>query len=136
MRVAIPVTAGTIPNHLGHCESFLLAEVEDGRVVREELVPNPGHGPDGPPPAFLAHRGVTHVLAWGCPPAAQDMFASVDIQVSLGATGPAREALVRWLAGTLVPVTAGVDAGGGCGASPLDHGRPRGGCAGGERGAH
>ena len=28
MRVAVPMTGGTIPNHLGHCERFLLADVD------------------------------------------------------------------------------------------------------------
>lgn len=130
MRVAVPVTAGSIPNHLGHCESFLVAEVEDGRVSKETLLPNPGHGPGGPPPAFLAGLKVTQILAWGCPPSACAMFEFLGIKVALGATGPARQALEAWLGGTLAPVAAGLDAGGGCGPSPLDEGRARGGCAG------
>ncbi|KAF0246741.1 MAG: hypothetical protein FD180_412 [Planctomycetota bacterium] len=131
MRVAIPVTTGNIPNHLGHCASFLFADVENGRILREELFPNPGHGPGGPPPAYLARRGVTHLLAWGCPPPAREMFDVVGIKVALGATGDAKAALRAWLDGTLKPVTEGLDAGGGCGPSSLDDGSARGGCAGG-----
>ena len=130
MRVAIPVTEGLIPNHLGHCVSFLCADVEGGRVLREEIVANPGHGPGGPPPAFLVRRGVTHVLAWGCPPPAREMFDVVGIKVALGATGDARAALRAWLDGSLAPVAEGQDAGGGCGPSALDEGKARGGCAG------
>jgi hypothetical protein len=39
MRIAVPVTAGQIPNHFGHGEAFLVAS-----------------------------QGVTQVLAWGIPP--------------------------------------------------------------------
>ncbi|MCE9583130.1 MAG: dinitrogenase iron-molybdenum cofactor [Planctomycetes bacterium] len=128
MLVAIPVTAGQIPNHLGHCESFLFAEVADGKVVREESLPNPGHGPGGPPPAFLARRGVKQILAWGCPPPAAEMFDVVGIKLQLGVTGEAKAALRSWLDGKLKPVKEGLDAGGGCGPSTLDEGRARGGC--------
>jgi predicted Fe-Mo cluster-binding NifX family protein len=130
MLVAIPVTEGQIPNHLGHCESFLFAEVEGTTVVRQSVSPNPGHGPGGPPPAFLKRRGVTHLLAWGCPPPAQEMFDVVGIKVTLGVTGEATAALQSWLDGSLKPVKDGLDAGGGCGPSTLDDGRKRGGCAG------
>lgn len=130
MRVAIPVTAGQIPNHLGHCESFLFADVQDGKVVREELLPNPGHGPGGPPPAFLARRGVNQILAWGCPPPAREMFDVVGIKMVLGAKGEAKSVLQDWIGGQLKTVAEGLDAGGGCGPSSLDDGRARGGCAG------
>ncbi|MCC6739306.1 MAG: dinitrogenase iron-molybdenum cofactor [Planctomycetia bacterium] len=130
MRVAIPVTDGQIPNHLGHCQSFLFADLTDGMVVKEELLPNPGHGPGGPPPAFLARRGVNQILAWGCPPPAREMFDVVGIKILLGATGDAKAALHAWLQGSLKTVKEGHDAGGGCGPSPYDAGRELGGCGG------
>ncbi|HLA76052.1 MAG TPA: NifB/NifX family molybdenum-iron cluster-binding protein [Vicinamibacteria bacterium] len=120
MRIAIPVTAGQIPNHLGHCETFLIADVEDGRITREVELANPGHGPGGPPPVFVAEQGVTHVLAWGMPPHAQGLFTQAGIKIQLGATGPARAALRAYLDSTLRPTNEGLDAGGSCGHSPLD----------------
>lgn len=121
MRVAIPVTDGQIPNHLGHCQAFLFSDVEGGNVVREALLPNPGHGPGGPPPLFVAQQGATHVVAWGMPPHAQGLFAQAGIQVELGATGEPRQALRDWLAGTLRRTGEALDAGGGCGHSHHDH---------------
>jgi len=118
MRIAVPVTQGRIPNHLGRCEAFLIADVEGRQVVREQLLPNPGHGPGGPPPAFVAQQGVEQVLAWGMPPHAQGMFAQMGIRVQLGATGEAGQALRGFLAGTLAYTSDGLDAGGSCGASP------------------
>jgi predicted Fe-Mo cluster-binding NifX family protein len=125
MRIAIPVTDGQIPNHLGHCKSFLFAEVENGVVSKEVELPNPGHGPGGPPPAFVASQGVHQVLAWGMPPHAQGMFAQAGIKVQLGATGEARQALRDFLAGTLKLTTEALDAGGRCG-HHHDHGHDHG----------
>jgi predicted Fe-Mo cluster-binding NifX family protein len=118
MRIAVPVTAGRIPNHLGHCETFLIADVDNGRITREIELPNPGHGPGGPPPVFVAEQGVTHVLAWGMPPHAQGLFAQAGIEIQLGATGPARAALRAYLDATIQLTTEALDAGGSCGHQP------------------
>ena len=120
MRIALPVTGGRIPNHFGQCESYLIADVEGTNVVKEQLLPNPGHGPGGPPPVFVAQQGVKQVLAWGMPPHALGMFAKLGIQVQLGVTGEPGQALRGFLAGTLTLTKDGLDAGGGCGASPHD----------------
>jgi len=130
MRVAIPVTAGKIPNHLGHCESFLIADVDKGAIVRSETVPNPGHGPGGPPPVFIARKSVNQVLAWGIPPAAVEIFKELGMGVELGVTGEPKAALEAWLSGKLVKTKDGLDAGGGCGPSARDGGAG-GGCGGG-----
>lgn len=120
MRIAVPVTDGRIPNHLGHCATFLLVDVVDGRVTSEREVANPGHGPGGPPPTFIARQGADHVLAWGAPPHAQAVLADAGIRLVLGATGDPRRAVRDFLAGSLRLSTEGLDAGGGCGHSPHD----------------
>ncbi len=121
MRIAIPVTDGRIPNHLGHCETFLFVDADGTTIRKEAELPNPGHGPGGPPPLFVARQGVDCVLAWGMPPHAQGMFAEAGIRVQLGATGDARKAVRDFLAGTLALTTEALDAGGGCGHSHHDH---------------
>ena len=114
MRIAIPVTKGQIPNHLGHCESFILADVDGQNIVKEDLVPNPGHGPGGPPPVFIARSGVHQVLAWGMPEHAAGMLAQMGIRVQLGATGDAKQALRDFVAGTIKYSTERLDAGNTC----------------------
>lgn len=114
MRIAIPVAQGKIAPHLGHCETFLIADVDQGKVVKEVEVPNPGHGPGGPPPLFVLQQGVNQVVAWGMPEHAQGMFAQFGVKVQLGATGDPRAALRDFLAGTLKLTTEGLDAGGSC----------------------
>jgi predicted Fe-Mo cluster-binding NifX family protein len=115
MRIAIPVTDGQVANHLGHCQSFLIADVEDGKVIQQVDVPNPGHGPGGPPPVFIAKCGVNQVLAWGMPPHAQGMFTQMGIKVQLGATGNPAEVLAKYLDGTLTYTDENLDCGGQCG---------------------
>ncbi len=114
MKVAIPVEGGLVANHLGHCESFLFADVTDGKVTAQGEHPNPGHGPGGPPPMFLARQGVTHIVAWGMPEHAVSMFSQFGIQVTLGATGKPAEVLQGWLDGTLTYTQEGLDGGGTC----------------------
>ncbi|MCC6526915.1 MAG: NifB/NifX family molybdenum-iron cluster-binding protein [Polyangiaceae bacterium] len=101
MRIAIPVTNGTIAPHLGLCERFLVADVEDGAVKKETEHPNPGHGPGGPPPAFVASLGVEQVIAWGLPPHGRTMLEERGVKVLLGASGDPRKALHDFLAGKL-----------------------------------
>jgi predicted Fe-Mo cluster-binding NifX family protein len=115
MRIAVPVTDGQIPNHFGHCHSFLIVEAEGREVTSERELVNPRHGPGGPPPRFVASQGVDTVLAWGMPPHAAEVMAQQGIEVVLGATGDARQAVRAWLGGTLQRTTEGLDAGGGCG---------------------
>ncbi|MGC4121338.1 MAG: DUF2249 domain-containing protein [Myxococcales bacterium] len=114
MRIAIPFTRQEIAQHAGHCEAFLVADIDEGKVVGERELANPGHGPGGPPPLFLASQGVTDLLAWGLPLPAREKFAALGIHVRLGATGEPRQALREYLAGTLRWVDQGLDGGGGC----------------------
>ncbi|HYF76567.1 MAG TPA: NifB/NifX family molybdenum-iron cluster-binding protein [Symbiobacteriaceae bacterium] len=114
MRIAIPVENGKVAPHLGHCEKFLVVDVEEGKVTNQAELPNPGHGPGGPPPVFVAKLGVNQVVAWGMPPHAQGMFAQMGINVILGATGDPHQVLNDYLAGNLKLTTEGLDAGGSC----------------------
>lgn len=114
-RFAIPVLNGQVAPHIGRSESFLIADVEDGKVVNVAELPNPGHGPGGPPPLFVAKLGVKMVLAWGIPAHARDMFEHMGVAVTLGATGEPRQVLAAYLNGTLKLTDEGLEGGaGGC----------------------
>lgn len=121
-RIAIPISDGLVANHLGAAQKFLIADVEDGKVIREEEVANPGHGPGGPPPIFLMNQGVTQVVAWGMPNHARGMFAQGGVKVQLGATGEPRQVLRDFLNGTLKLTTEGLDGGGHCAHDHHHHG--------------
>ncbi|MFO7274183.1 MAG: NifB/NifX family molybdenum-iron cluster-binding protein [Bacillota bacterium] len=114
MRIAIPLADGHVAPHVGHCKSYLIADVEDGKVVATCEVANPGHGPGGPPPLFLANQGVNLVLAWGIPQHARDMFRRLGLDFVVGCTGEASQVLQDYLAGTLKLTDEGLEGDGSC----------------------
>lgn len=66
MRIAIPLTGGTLSAHFGHCESFALVDADPAEkkiLGREDAVPPP-HEP-GVLPAWLAERGADMIIAGG-----------------------------------------------------------------------
>ena len=44
MRIAVTYENGEIFQHFGHTEQFKLYDVEDGRIVAEQIVPTDGSG--------------------------------------------------------------------------------------------
>jgi len=109
MRIAIPLAQGQVAPHVGHCKSYMIANVEDGKVVKKEEVANPGHGPGGPPPVFIANLGVKLVLAWGIPEHAREMFKRGGVDYIVGCNGDADQVLADFLAGTLKLTDEGLE---------------------------
>ncbi len=95
-RIAIPVTNGILSSHFGHCERFVLFDVEsDGKSIRQkqEITPPP-HEP-GTFPRWLHEQGATVIIAGGMGSRAQSLFNQNDIQVVVGASGGEPDTLVR-----------------------------------------
>jgi len=103
MKVAVPMAGGLLCMHFGHCEKFMIFEVEkeNAKIVsHEELVPPP-HEP-GLLPRWLAEKGVKLVIAGGMGQRAQDIFGSCGINVITGAPAVNAELVVlNWLEGSL-----------------------------------
>jgi Mrp family chromosome partitioning ATPase/predicted Fe-Mo cluster-binding NifX family protein len=103
MRIALPVAAGKLCMHFGHCETFALVDVnpESKTVIRTEAVDAPEHQP-GLLPCWLAERGVHVVIAGGMGQRAQRLFAENRIKVVTGAPADIPEkVVVEYLAGIL-----------------------------------
>lgn len=100
MKIAVPSNGRKICEHFGHCENFNLFEAQDGRIVSEQSIPNPGHKP-GFLPNFLADMGVTVVVAGGMGGGAVTIFEERGVEVVAGASGDARDAVERFLKGEL-----------------------------------
>ncbi len=96
MRYAVPVSGGVVATHFGHCEHFVLVDVDEGenKIVGKELVPSPGHQP-GLLPQWLAEQGVSVVIASGMGSRAQSLFQQNQIQVIIGALEDDPEKAVR-----------------------------------------
>ncbi len=104
MRIAIPLAAGCLSAHFGHCETFALIDVDpDARKVtgRRDVQPPP-HEP-GLLPRWLAQQGANLIIAGGMGQRAQMLFAQQGIQVLVGAPSAEPQAIVSaYLDGTLV----------------------------------
>jgi predicted Fe-Mo cluster-binding NifX family protein len=83
MKVAIPVTQGALSSHFGHCEVFAVFQIEDGKMVKEEMVDPPIHEP-GSHPKFLHEIGVSVVISGGMGMKAQELMHQNGIEVIIG----------------------------------------------------
>jgi ATP-binding protein involved in chromosome partitioning len=112
MKIAIPLAAGRLCMHFGHCEQFALVDVaeNDGKAMQTTLVTPPPHEP-GLLPRWLHQQGVTLVIAGGMGQRAQQLFGQSGVKVVVGAPPEAPEVLVSaYLDGTLQ-----------CGGNTCDH---------------
>lgn len=108
MRIAIPLENGQVAQHMGHCPSYLIADIDGTTVTKTVEMTNPRHGPGGPPPVFLANLGVEHVVGWGAPEHFLVFLGRVGVKYTLGARGEAMQVLKDYLAGTLLLTTEGL----------------------------
>ena len=112
MRIAIPLTAGKLSMHFGHCEQFAILDVDSEKksIINTELVSPPAHQP-GVLPQWLAGLQVELIIAGGMGQRAQQLFNQNQIKVVVGATADGPEELVSaYLDGRLV-----------CGQNICDH---------------
>ncbi len=100
MKIAVPCNGSSIWPHFGHCESFMLFDVEDNKIVASETIANPGHKP-GFLPNFLADKGATVIIAGGMGGGAVDIFNERGVEVVVGASGDAKAAVEAYLRGEL-----------------------------------
>lgn len=101
MKIAVAAMGTTVAGHFGHCENFIFFDTQDGKILSEQSVPNPGHRP-GFLPNFLADHGAQVVIAGGMGGGAVDIFSERGVQVIVGAQGDAHAAVQALLAGELV----------------------------------
>lgn len=100
MRIAVAAEGKNVTEHFGHCVNFMLYDVANGTIVKEESVENPGHKP-GFLPNFLADKGVKVIISGGMGQGAVDIFNERDVEVITGASGNARTAVENYLRGEL-----------------------------------
>lgn len=100
MKIAVASMGNVVAGHFGHCENFNIFDVENNAIVKHESIANPGHKP-GFLPNFLGDLGVNVIIAGGMGEGAVNIFNMRNIEVIMGATGVAQEAVERYLRGEL-----------------------------------
>lgn len=95
-KIAVPVTGGVLSSHFGHCEQFVLFDVEaDGKSIgRRQVLTPPPHEP-GTFPRWLHEQGATVIIAGGMGSRAQSLFDQNGIRVVVGASNAEPDLLVR-----------------------------------------
>lgn len=103
MTIAIPLAAGKLAMHFGHCESFALIDTDEDKktVTGRRDIEAPPHQP-GLLPRFLAEQGANMIIAGGMGQRAKALFAEKGIRVVTGAPSDTPENIVSaCLSGTL-----------------------------------
>ena len=101
-KAAVPLAAGVLCNHFGHCEQFAVLQVEDGQIGATELLTPPPHEP-GVLPRWLGEQGVDLIFAGGMGQRALSLFQEQGIRVITGAPNQEPAAIIQsYLAGSLM----------------------------------
>ena len=83
-KIAIPLVNGNLCAHFGHCQQFSIIDIENDKIIKEELLTPPPHEP-GLLPAWLSEKGVTEIIAGGMGQRAINLFTQNNINVNIGA---------------------------------------------------
>ena len=100
MRIAVTYENGQIFQHFGHTEQFKLYDVEDGKIIKEEIVFTMGSG-HGALAGFLSMNKADTLICGGIGGGAQTALAQAGIKLYGGVSGNADEAVRALLAGKL-----------------------------------
>ena len=100
MIIAVTYENGEIFQHFGHTEQFKLYEVENGKIVKSEIMNSNGSG-HGALAGLLKMFGVDVLICGGIGGGAQTALANAGIKLFGGVKGNADEVVEAYLAGEL-----------------------------------
>lgn len=100
MRIAVTYDNGEIFQHFGHTEKFKVYDVEDGKIVNEEIVDTNGQG-HGALAGILLGGKVDVLICGGIGGGAQIALGEAGIKLYGGVSGDADAAVKAFLDGAL-----------------------------------
>lgn len=100
MQIAISTDGDTVSEHFGRCPSFTIIEIDNGKLIDKQIIPNPGHHP-GFLPQYFRQKGVSCIIAGGMGRRAHDLFFEVGIKTIMGVSGNIDEVIDKIIKGTL-----------------------------------
>jgi predicted Fe-Mo cluster-binding NifX family protein len=107
MKIAMPLKNSNkldseLSEHFGHASYFGFVEIEDGKIVSYEIIPNTfeSHGP-GDLPNLIKQKNADILLAYGMGQRALDFFESYNIRVITGVEGTMKEIVEEYIKGNL-----------------------------------
>jgi len=100
MRIAVTYENGLIFQHFGHTSAFKLYDINDGKIIQEQIVSTNGSG-HGALAGLLAANDVDTLICGGIGGGAQTALAQAGIKLYGGVSGNADEAVNALLNGSL-----------------------------------
>ncbi len=100
MRIAVTYENGEVFQHFGHTEQFKLYDMEEGRIVNEQVVDTNGSG-HGALAGFLQAVKADALICGGIGMGAQTALADAGIKLYAGVQGSADAAAKSFAEGTL-----------------------------------
>ena len=101
MKISISTDGNLVSAHFGRCPEFTVADIQGGKLIKTERIPNPGHAP-GAIPEYLHDKGVERIICGGIGARAKELFNEYGIQVIAGVTGEINDVLEAFMNGTLI----------------------------------
>lgn len=100
MRVALAVDNNMVTEHFGHCEYFVIYEVENKEIKESEILKNPPHQ-KGLLPKFLKENNVNVVITGNMGKMAINLMNSLGIECYRGVKGNLVDVINSFVNGTL-----------------------------------
>jgi len=100
MRFAISTDGSLVSPHFGRCPAFTIVDVESNKVIKQEVIDNPGHHP-GYLPEFLHKINVKYIVCGGMGQRASQLFSGLGINTITGIEGSVSEAIEKIVEGSL-----------------------------------
>ena len=72
--------------HFGRAPEFTFVTIENNKVIKKEVFPNPGHT-TGSIPQFVSQHGATCMIAGGMGRRAEAFFNQYGVDVIIGVSG-------------------------------------------------
>ena len=101
MKIAVTFENGNAFGHFGHTEQFKLYDIENGKIIKEEIVYTNGSG-HGALAGFLGALNVDAPICGNIGAGAQNALKDAGILYYPGVTGSADEAVKAFAEGKLV----------------------------------
>lgn len=100
-RIAIPVADGRLSAHFGHAPFFYVYQLENNKIIREEMLTPLPHE-QGSIPRWLIEIQATDIIVGGIGAKAIEILNSHEINVFSGAPALSPKDIIdRFLSGTL-----------------------------------
>lgn len=96
MKVALSTKNNMITEHFGHCDYFVVYEIENNEIKSSHLIKNPPHQ-KGYLPKFLKGEGIDVVIAGGIGQMAVNMLKELGVECYVNISGEVSDVIERFL---------------------------------------